>query len=137
MAPPPELRTWINLQEVTGGPRTTKEDFRAAISQFPTSGWLITVARLSILFKFGVDANTVASLETTMHFAPEMFHPALRNRVSQLAASGRPMFFQGQLRYLAAEAMRLDPQPPLNGRIIPDSILGPILLGAGEWLMMM
>lgn len=134
MAPPPELRTWIDLQEITGGPRVTEEDFRGAIGQFPTSAWLITVARLSILFKYGINANTVASLETTMHFAPEMFHPALRNRVSQLASTGRPMFFQGQLRYLAAEAMRLDPQPPPNGKVIPDAILGPILLGAGELL---
>jgi hypothetical protein len=134
MGQPPELRTWINLQEVIGGPRTTKEGFRDAIRQFPTSGWLITVARLSILFKYGIDANTVASPETTINFAPEMFHAALRNRVSQLASTGRPMFFQGQLRYLAAEAMRLDPQPAENGRTIPDTILGPILLAAGELL---
>jgi hypothetical protein len=134
MAQPPEMRTWINFYEITGGPRVTQEDFRTAIGRFPTSGLLITVARLSILFKFGIDANTVASQETTMHFAPVMFPPHLVHRALQFAATGNPMFFQAQLRYLAAEAMRLDPQPPENGRTIPDAVLGPILLGAGELL---
>jgi hypothetical protein len=69
-----------------------------------------------------------------MHFAPAMFPPHLVHRVLQFSATGRPMFFQAQLRYLAAEVMRLDPQPPENGRIIPDAVLGPILIGAGELL---
>jgi len=134
MAQPPEMRTWINFNEITGGPRVTQEDFRTAIGRFPTSGLLITVARLSILFKFGIDANTVASQETTMHFAHAMFPPHLVHRALQFAATGKPMFFQAQLRYLAAEAMRLDPQPPENGRAVPDAVLGPMLLGAGELL---
>lgn len=134
MAQPPEMRNWINFYEITGGPRVTQEDFRTAIGRFPTSGLLITVARLSILFKFGIDANTVASQETTTHFAPVMFPPHLVHRALQFAATGNPMFFQAQLRYLAAEAMRLDPQPPENGRTIPDAVLGPMLLGAGELL---
>jgi hypothetical protein len=134
VAQPPEMRTWINFYEITGGPRVTQEDFRTAIGRFPTSGLLITVARLSILFKFGIDANTVASQETTMHFAPVMFPPHLVHRALQFAATGNPMFFQAQLRYLAAEAMRLEPQPPENGRTIPDAALGPMLLGAGELL---
>lgn len=134
MAQPPEMRTWINFYEITGGPRVTQDDFKTAIERFPTSGLLITVARLSILFKFGIDANTVASQESTMHFVPKMFPPHLAHRALQFAATGNPMFFQAQLRYLAAEAMRLDPQPLENGRTIPDAVLGPMLLGAGELL---
>jgi hypothetical protein len=134
MAQPPEMRTWINFYEISGGTRVTQEAFRTTIGRFPTSGLLITVARLSILFKFGVDANTVASQETTKHFAPGMFPPHLVHRVLQFSATSRPMFFQAQMRYLAAEAMRLDPQPAENGRTIPDAVLGPILLGAGELL---
>jgi hypothetical protein len=134
MAQPPEMRTWINFNEITGGPRVTQDDFRTAIERFPTSGLLITIARLSILFKFGIDANTVASHEATMHFVPVMFPPHLAHRALQFAATGNPMFFQAQLRYLAAEAMRLNPQPLENGRTIPDVVLGPMLLGAGELL---
>jgi len=50
------------------------------------------------------------------------------------AGDGRPVFFQGQLRFLAAEAMRLEPAPPEDGSQVPAIALGALLLGAGELL---
>ena len=60
--------------------------------------------------------------------------PDLVDRAMKEVKSGRPIFFQGQLRFLAAEVMRLDPAPAENGAHVPDWALGALLLGAGELL---
>ena len=65
MAPPPEMKVWLPWSEVTGGPRLTLDEYLYALRQFPRSALMIAVARLSILFKFGHDANTVATRGTT------------------------------------------------------------------------
>jgi hypothetical protein len=48
---------------------------------------------------------------------PHLFPPGLVNRVNGFANPQRIIFFQGQLRYLAAEVIRLQPAHP---RIFPD-----------------
>src|SRR5262249_866769 len=90
--------------------------------------------RLSILFKFGHDANTVATRGTTEWVAPLMFFPHNLPRVQMAIAQDRPIFFQGQLRRLAAECLRLNPAHDEDGKILPDMGLGGLLLGAGELL---
>jgi hypothetical protein len=128
------MKTWVYWSEISGSAKVTEAEFKLAINQFPRSAWLIACARLSILFKFGPDANTVASKQDTAQWAPLMFPPVLLPRVMKESVKDRPVFFQGQLRYLAAQVMRLDPAYPEDGKIIPDIVLGGILLAAGELL---
>jgi hypothetical protein len=134
MAPPPEMRSWLNWSELTGGDLVTESEFLSALQQLPRSGLLISCARLSILFKFGPDAKTVASKEVTEWAVPHVFPAVLVPRALYANEHDRPIFFQGQIRKLAAECLRLDPAGEENGRIIPDMALGGLLLGAGELL---
>src|ERR1019366_2694456 len=104
---PPKMKTWVYWSEISGSPKVTVAEFRDAISKYPRSAWFIACARLSILFKYGPEANTVASKEITAQCAPLMFPPVLLPRVLRESANDRPIFFQGQLRYLASQVMRL------------------------------
>ena len=132
MASPPEMRYWLNWSELTGKPKITIEQYRNALRQFPRSEILIACARFSIIFGFGPDANTVASQEATEYWAPLLFFPNLAPRALAFAKQGRPLFFQGQVRFLASEAMRLDPAHPEDGSKVHDYALGELLLAAGE-----
>jgi len=132
MASPPEMRYWLNWSELTGKPKITIEQYRNALRQFPRSEILIACARFSIIFGFGPDANTVASQEATEYWAPLLFFPNLAPRALAFAKQGRPLFFQGQVRFLASEAMRLDPAHPEDGSKLHDYALGELLLAAGE-----
>ena len=134
MAPPPEMKLWLPWSELNGSPRLTIEEFRTALRDYPRSAILIACARLSTIFKFGPEANTVASQEINEYWVPRLMRPDLVERAMKEGKNGRPIFFQGQLRFLAAEAMRLDPAPPENGSQVPDWALGALLLGAGELL---
>ncbi len=131
---PPEMRMWLSWSELTGGPRLTIEEYLYALRQFPRSALLIAVARLSILFKYGHDANTVASDDVTKWVVPQVFFPHHVSRVEQAISSNRVIFFQGQLRRLAAETMRLTDAHPEDGKTLPDVLLGGLQLGAGELL---
>ncbi len=134
MAPPPEMKIWLPWSELNGSARLSIEEFRDALRQFPRSALLIACARFSIIFKFGPDANTVASKEVTEYWIPHLIRSDLVPRAMKAAEDGRPIFFQGQLRFLAAEAMRLDPAPTEDGSQVPDIALGALVLGAGELL---
>ena len=134
MAPPPELHTWLPWSELSATKPVTVGEFQSVISKFPRSALLVACARLSILFKYGPDANTVASNETVEKLASQMFPPVLVPRVLTALKQGRVIFFQGQLRYLAAETMRLTNPHPEDGMTVPDMVLGGILLAAGELL---
>ena len=75
MTPPPEMRAWLPWSELTGGPRLTHGEYLHALRQFPRSALLIAVARLSILFRYGHDANSVAPDEVTRWVLPQVsFH---------------------------------------------------------------
>ncbi len=134
MAPPPELKVWLPWSELNGTSRLTIEEFRTALRQYPRSAILIACARLSTIFKFGPEANTVASQEINEYWVPRLMRPDLIDKAMKEVKNGRPIFFQGQLRFLAAEAMRLDPAPSEDGSQVPDWALGALLLGAGELL---
>lgn len=134
MAPPPQMKLWLPWSELNQSPRLTIEEFRTALREYPRSAILIACARLSTMFKFGPDANTVASQEVNEYWVPRLMRPDLVDRAMKEAKLGRPIFFQGQIRFLAAEAMRLDPAAAENGSQVPDWSLGALLLGAGELL---
>ena len=129
-----EMRTWLPWSEVSGGPRLTIEEFRAALRQCSRSAILKTCCRLSILFQFGPNANTTASKELSLFWTPHIFPPQIVPRVMAAINQDRPVFFQGQLRFLAAEAMRLTSAQPDDGAFISDESIGPLLLGAAELL---
>lgn len=131
---PPEMKLWLPWSELNGSSRLTIEEFRAALRDYPRSAILIACARLSAMFRFGPEATTLASQEITEYWVPILMRPDLVDRAMCEAKKGRVIFFQGQLRFLAAEAMRLDPAPPENGVQIPDWAMGALLLGAGELL---
>lgn len=128
------MKLWLPWSELNGSPRLAIEEFRDSLRTFPRSAILIACARFSTIFKFGPEANTVASQANTEYWIPHLIQPDLVNRAMKAMKDGRPVFFQGQLRFLAAEAMRLDPAPPEDGSHVPDIALGALLLGAGELL---
>jgi len=134
LAPPPELRTWLPWSELNGSPRLTIDEFRDALRSYSRGAILIACARCSVIFGYGVDANTVASREVTEYWIPNLIRADLVDQAMQAAKQSRPVFFQGQLRYLASEAMRLPSAPVEGSSNIPDIALGALLLGAGELL---
>lgn len=87
-----------------------------------------------MIFNFGPDADTAANEKLTAEWIPKLFHPALVPRVRDFAARGRVIFFQGQLRYLAAEILRLPPPYADETIAFADNALGGLMLAAGELL---
>ena len=76
----------------------------------------------------------MASDEAISRWVPELFPPPFVPRVLALAKQGRIIFFQGQLRYLAAEVLRLPKIDTEDETFFPDVLLGPLLLCAAEML---
>ncbi len=132
----PRMRLWLSWTVLTQTPkRLTLEDYRHVIELFQRSRILIACARLSAVFRFGPDAVTAAEKTVTAEWIPKLFPPSFVAAVQQYAAGDWVIFFQGQLRYLAAEALRSkttiqegDPQP------MPNNVLGQMLLGSAELL---
>src|SRR5229473_4241832 len=133
MAPPP-MRTWVPWSELAQCQHGTVEEFRDILRKYPRSSLLRACARLSVLFNYGPDASTTAAEEVTGQWTPVLFHPGLVNRVRMLASKKRVIFFQAQLRYLAAEVIRLNPYGNEDIPPVPDRLLGELMLRAGELL---
>ncbi len=134
MASPPKLKTWLPWSELAGTPRLTLGEFRSVLRQYPRSALLIACARLSMIFDYGPEADTAADDEATTKWIPILFPPGLASRVQTFASQDRVIFFQGQLRYLAAEVMRLEQAHAEDSTFVPDAVLGGLLLAAGELL---
>ena len=134
MASQPELRTWVTWSELVRQPRTTLEEFKALLSKHPRAGFLIACAKMSVGFDYGPDARTVPSDETLARLIPHLLPPELVQRVNWFANQKRIIFFQGQLRYLAAEVIRLKPSPPEDIPGPENQELGEFMLRAGELL---
>lgn len=128
------MKTWLSWSELAGTPRLTSAEFRGFLRQYPRSALLFACSRLSIIFNFGPDADTAATEKLTTEWIPKLFHPSLAPRVGAFAERGRVIFFQGQLRYLAAEVMRLEPPYADESLVFADTALGGLLLAAGELL---
>jgi hypothetical protein len=130
----PQLRTWVPWSELVEQPRTTLAEFKALLSEHPKAGFLIACTKLSVGFDYGPDARTIPSDKALAMLTPHLFSPGLVERVNWFADQKRVVFFQGQLRYLAAEVIRLQlsPSEDLSG---PENYqLGEFMMRAGELL---
>jgi hypothetical protein len=134
LALPPKMKTWLPWSELAGTPRLTLGEFRNVLRQYPRSALLIACARLSMIFNYGPDADTAADEQATAKWIPILFPPGLVPRVEAFASQDRVIFFQGQLRYLAAEVMRLERARGEDSAFVADAALGGLLLAAGELL---
>src|ERR1019366_7347181 len=133
MASPP-MRTWLPWSDLVNGPRVTVQGFQDILLKYPQSSILRACARLSVLFNYGPDASTTASDEAVEKWASLLFPTALTGRIKGFAAQKRVIFFQAQLRYLAAEMVRLKPYGSEDFPPVPDGMLGELMLRAGELL---
>ena len=136
--PPVKMRVWMTWSELTNGPRITKEQFHAQLAQYPKSSILIACAKLSVGFGYGPDACTVPPDNVADLHIPIVFPPGLVPHVNAwFHQEGRIPFFNGQLRYLAAETVRMQtehpvPETPENGP--ENDQFGELMLKAGELL---
>jgi len=127
--------TW---SELTNGPRITKDEFEAQLAKYPKSSILIACTKLSVGFGYGPDACTVPHDDVSDLHVPIVFPPNLVSEVRRwFHHAGRIPFFSGQLRFLAAETVRLQPQQPVPE--IPENgprndQFGELMLKSGELL---
>lgn len=132
------MKMWLTWSELVSSPRIAKEDFQAKLSKYPKSSILIACTKLSVAFGFGPDGCTVPSDKLANLHIPILFPPTLVPSVKYwVHAKGRIPFFNGQLRYLAAEIVRLHPEhsvpeEPEQGPENHD--FGELMLKSGELL---
>jgi hypothetical protein len=129
------MLTWT---ELTDTPRDTpgkRQELVALIRQYPRENILRACATLSALFNFGPEGNTTADDGLTIVWIPKLFHPDLVEKVKAYAADKCVIFFQAQLRFLASEVIRVEPDPTkLVAPVLPNDIIGEMLLRSGEML---
>jgi hypothetical protein len=89
---------------------------------------------LGIGFQFGPEAETSADLQTTGFWARLLLPSALFSKVFYYAKQGRPVFMQAQIKFLAAEVMRLGMLPSDGITMVPDQAIGELLIRSGEAL---
>lgn len=136
--PPPTLKMWMTWSELTESPRITREQFKAQLAKFPKSSILIACTKLSVAFGYGPDARTVPSDDVANLQIPIVFPSSLVPNVEWwFHQKGRLPFFNGQLRYLAAETVRLQseqPVPEIPEQGPQNDQFGELMLKAGELL---
>lgn len=134
----PQLRPWLTWTELIGAPRDTPGKRKALadlIQQYPRENILRACSTLGVLFDFGPEGNTTAEESLTAAWIPRLFQPALVERVKGFAADKRVIFFQAQLRFLASEVLRVEPDPSkLVADVLPNGVIGELLLRSGEML---
>jgi hypothetical protein len=136
--PPPKMAMWTTWSELTNSPRVTKEQFQDQLAKYPKSSILIACTKLSVGFGYGPDACTLPPEHIADLHIPIVFPPFLVPQVNWwVHHEGRLPFFNGQLRYLAAETVRLQPQHPVpeipeNGP--QNNQFGELMLKSGELL---
>jgi hypothetical protein len=127
--------TW---SELVNCPRITKEQFQAQLAKYPKSSILIACTKLSVGFGYGPDARAVPTDEVADLHIPILFSPSLAPHVYKwFHEQGRIPFFNGQLRSLAAEAVRLqpvDPVPEIPENGPENEQFGELILKSGELL---
>jgi len=125
---------WVPWSELIGSPHGTVEEFRTILGKYAPSSLLKASARLSVAFNYGLEGRTVADTATTLKWIPELFTPDVMEKTRSFTGQDRPLFFQAQLRYLDAEVIRLNPASSEGLPVVPNHMLGEILLRAGELL---
>lgn len=127
--------TW---SELTESPRITKDQFQAQLAKYPKSSILIACTKLSVGFGYGPDACTVPTDHVADLHIPIVFPASLVPHVHRwFHQQGRIPFFNGQLRHLAADTVRLQPLHPVPE--IPENgpandQFGELMLKSGELL---
>jgi hypothetical protein len=129
MARRPVMKYWLNWGEISGSAGTA-EEFRQALGKYARKGMLIACGRLTVEFNYGPEGKTVATDEVTRQFIPRLFPPDLVAKVQRAFEHDRVIFFQGQLRYIAAEVTRLPVVDDLPE--IENHEIGELLLRAAE-----
>ena len=136
--PPVKMRVWMTWSELVNCPRITKEQFQAHVAKYPKSSILIACTKLSVGFGYGPDACTVPSDDVADLHIPILFAPGLVPHVYKwFHEEGRIPFFNGQLRSLAAETVRLqlvDPVPEIPENGPENDQFGELILKSGELL---
>lgn len=138
LVPPVEMRVWMTWSELTESPHVTKEQFQAQLAKYPKSSILIACTKLSVGFGYGPDACAVPPDHVVDLHIPILFPPSLVLHVKRWFHQERRIpFFNGQLRYLAAETIRLQPLHPVpevpeNGP--ENDQFGELMLKSGELL---
>jgi len=127
-----DWKTWVQWHEVTGGQRGTIEEFRELLKKYSRSSLLIMCAQVSVAFAYGPEAETTASDELTKLWTRILFTPDVVPKIEQFYKNGRLIFFQGQLRFIAAEILRLGPETDASLPPIENHALGEVLLRASE-----
>lgn len=136
--PPVPMRTWLTWSELAKSPRVTKEQFQKQLANYPKSSVLIACAKLSVGLGYGPAACTVPDDQVADQHIPILFPAKLIPDVKRwFHQRGRIPFFNGQLRYLAAEMVRLQaaqsvPEIPANGP--QNDQFGELMLKSGELL---
>lgn len=123
------MKYWLNWGEV-GGKAGTAEEFREVLGKYARKGLLIACGRLTVEFNYGPEGKTVANDEITKQSIPKLFPPDLAAKVLSAFEHDRVIFFQGQLRYIAAEVIRLPAVDDLPE--IENHEIGELLLRAAE-----
>jgi hypothetical protein len=126
------MKYWLNWGEISGSPGTV-EEFRNVLSRYARKGLLIACGRLTVEFNYGPEGKTVAKDELTKQFIPRLFPPELAAKVQRAFELDRVIFFQGQLRYIAAEVTRLTAVDDLPE--IENHEIGELLLRAAELMV--
>jgi hypothetical protein len=134
----PQLQPWLTWTELTGEPRDMpgkRQALTALIRKYPRENILRACATISALFSFGPEGNTTADEALTEVWIPRLFPPDLVEKVKAYAAGKRVIFFQAQLRFLASEVIRIQPDPAQQvAPVVPNEALGELLLRSGELL---
>jgi hypothetical protein len=128
------MKYWLNWRDVSGTPSTV-DDLRTLLSKYSRSSLLLACSQLSVHLNYGPEGKTTPSKELTEKYIPFLFPPALTAKVKTAHDQDRVIFFQGQLRFICAEATRLDSVPDETLPPIENHELGELLLRAAELLM--
>lgn len=128
------MKMWVTWSELTKTSRGTIEELRKLLGMYRPSSVLKACARLSVLFNFGPEGDTTASDQVTTFWIPVLFPKNIGQDVVKFAQTGRVIFFQAQLRFIAAELIRMSPTPSEDLPEIPNDHVGELLVRAGELL---
>lgn len=129
-----QLKEWVPWSVLTGTPRATLAELRDLLRKYSRTSLLTACARLGIGFQFGPEAETTADLPTTGFWARRLLPQNLIPKVFFFAKQGRPIFMQAQIKFLAAEVIRLPISPSDGLETVPDQQLGELLLRSSEAL---
>src|ERR1700739_2736407 len=132
MAGRPVMKSWLNWGEISGKAGTS-EELTELLAKYSRKGLLIACVNLTVGFNYGPEGKTTANDEITKGFINHLFTPEMAARVKKAFEHDRVIFFQGQLRYIAAAVTRL---PYIeNLPEIENHEIGELLLRAAELMV--